>query len=81
VVAPVDLLTGDPPPNSSIICLLFGQTRPLPPTRLAELYSSPADYEMNYADATDQLISEGFALADDRSALIAQSQPDRIPTT
>jgi hypothetical protein len=79
VVAPVDLLTGDAPPNSSIICLLFGQTQPLPQARLAQLYTNRADYEQKYAAATDQMITQGFALPGDRSALISQSQPERIP--
>jgi hypothetical protein len=78
VVAPVDLLTGEAPANSSVICILFGQTQPLPAARLAELYPSRSDYEKKYADATDQLISAGFAVPGDRAALIAQSQPDRI---
>jgi hypothetical protein len=79
VDVPVDVLSGDPGPNPSIICLLLGSTTPLPEARLGELYESRSDYERRYAAAVDETIEAGFALADDRDALLGYSDPERIP--
>lgn len=78
VDVPVDVLSGEPGPNPSIICLLLGSTMPLPDARLAELYASRADYARRYARAVDETIEAGFALEDDRDALLGYSQPERV---
>ncbi len=78
VDVPVEVLTGDPGPNPSLLCLLLGSTTPLPATRIAELYASPAEYEQLYESATDTAIAAGFVLEEDREALLAFSDPSRI---
>ena len=78
VDVPVDALSGDPGPDPSAICLLLGSTKPLPAARLAQLYPSRAEYEGRYAAAADATIRAGFVLDEDREALLAYSQPDRI---
>ncbi|MGZ4728217.1 MAG: alpha/beta hydrolase domain-containing protein [Acidimicrobiales bacterium] len=78
VDVPVDVLSGQPGPNSDVICLLLGSTVPLPADRLAAMYASRADYEQRYADATDRAIAAGFVLEDDRAALMSFAQPTRI---
>jgi hypothetical protein len=78
VDVPVDVLSGMSPPDASIVCLLSGTTVPIPDDQLAALYESPDAYTDAYAAATDEMISAGFALDDDREQLIADSQPDRI---
>ncbi|MGF7237256.1 MAG: alpha/beta hydrolase domain-containing protein [Frankia sp.] len=78
VAVPVDVLSGDPGPNPSSICILFGSTKPLPAARLAALYPSRDDYLQHYTTATNNTITAGFALAADRAALLAYAQPARI---
>jgi hypothetical protein len=79
VDAPVDVLSGVPGPSPAIICLLLGSTTPLSNDRLAELYDSPADYEQQYMTDAVEAIGAGFVLDDDRTALLAYSDPSRIP--
>jgi len=78
VDVPVDVLSGVPGPNPSLLCLLLGSTTPLPAERLAELYASPQDYEQRFAVAADEVIGAGFVLADDRDALLAFADPSGI---
>lgn len=78
VDAPVDTLTGASPEGSSIVCLLMGATTPLPPERLAELYTSTDDYTAQYEAATDALIDAGFAVPEDRDEILADADPSRI---
>ena len=79
VDVPVDVLSGTPGPKSSPICLLVGSTIPLPASRLAQRYSSRADYERKFAAAADEAIAAGVVLADDRAALMAYADPSRLP--
>ncbi|MCB1027820.1 MAG: hypothetical protein KDB24_08675 [Microthrixaceae bacterium] len=79
VDAPVDVLTGLAAPDSTIICLLMGSTAPIPDDRLSGLYASPDAYRSAYEDSADAAIGSGFVLADDRDALIADADPERIP--
>ena len=80
VDAPVDLLTGEAAPDSSLVCILFGQTIPLSLDRLVERYGTRRQYLAAYEAATDAAIGAGFVLEADRDAVIAQAQPDRIPS-
>jgi Alpha/beta hydrolase domain len=71
VDVPRAVLSGQPGPNGSLICLLLGSTTPLSPARLSELYPTSADYESRFAEALDEAVAAGFVLADDRDALAA----------
>jgi hypothetical protein len=75
---PVDVLSGVPGPTAQTVCILSGSTKPLPEARIAELYTSRADYVEQYAADTSKAIEAGFLLDGDREAIIAYSQPDRI---
>jgi hypothetical protein len=77
VDVPVDALSGVPV-SSSIICLLLGSTVALPDARIAELYSSRAEYEQLYEESAVATIAAGFVLEDDHAALTAYSQPERV---
>jgi hypothetical protein len=79
VDVPVDVLSGVATAPPSAICLLLGSTIPLPDTRIAQLYTSAADYTQKFGASADQAIAAGFVLAPDRDALIAYSQPTRVP--
>ena len=56
----------------------MGSTTPIPPADLARMYDSPKVYDDDYATAADAAIDAKFVLEDDREALIAEAQPDRI---
>lgn len=78
VEVPVDVLSGIPGPNPSLICQLLGSTVPLPAERVAALYPSRDEYLARFTASADRLISWGFALAEDRDALLGYAQPDRV---
>jgi hypothetical protein len=79
VDVPVAALSGAPGPNPSTICLLLGSTKPLSAARLAQLYPSRAEYLQRYKGDADATIKAGFALREDRAALLAFAEPSRIP--
>ena len=79
VDVPVAALSGAPGPNPSTICLLLGSTNPISDARLAALYPSRAAYLKKYRADTDAAIKAGFALAQDRAALLAFAEPSRLP--
>ncbi|GAA3383974.1 alpha/beta hydrolase domain-containing protein [Cryptosporangium minutisporangium] len=80
VDVPVTVLSGDPGPKLSAICLLLGTTKPLSPARLAQLYPSRADYQQRYLADAEATIRNGFVLAEDRAALIGYAEPARLPS-
>jgi hypothetical protein len=75
---PVDVLSGLPGSNPSTLCILLGSTTPLPADRIAELYPSRDAYQKSYDASVVATIKAGFALEDDRAALEAFAQPDRV---
>lgn len=78
VDVPVAALSGAPGPSPSLICLLLGSTQPFPAPRLAELYASRAKYLKRYQADGKATIKAGFALPEDRAALLAFAEPSRI---
>jgi len=80
VDAPVEVLSGRPWPGASVACRLFGSTVPLPMARLRELYADREAYLAAYGRAADAAIQAGFVLPEDREALLADAQPDLIPS-
>jgi hypothetical protein len=78
VDVPVAALSGLPGPNPSMICFLLGSTTPFSAERVARLYPSRAAYLQQYEASTDATIEAGFALAEDRAALLAFAEPSRI---
>ena len=72
---PVAALSGVPGPNPSTICLLLGSTKPFSAARLAQLYPSRAEYLRRYDADADATIKAGFALPEDRAALLAFAEP------
>ncbi|HEY1988038.1 MAG TPA: alpha/beta hydrolase domain-containing protein [Acidimicrobiales bacterium] len=75
---PVATLSGEPGPNPSTICLLLGSTKQFSAARLAQLYPSRAKYLQLYTADVDKTIKAGFALPQDRPALLAFAQPSLI---
>jgi Alpha/beta hydrolase domain len=78
VDVPVAALSGAPGPNPSVICLLLGSTKPFSAARLAQLYPSRAEYLRRYRIEVDATIKAGFALSEDRAALLAFADPSPI---
>jgi len=78
VDVPVATLSGKPGPNPSTICLLLGSTTPLSGARLVQLYPSRAAYLQRYADDADATIRAGFALPQDRAALLGFAEPSSV---
>jgi hypothetical protein len=78
VDVPVAALSGVPGPNSSVICLLLGSTKPLTATRLSQLYPSRAAYLQRYDADANATIKAGFVLPEDRAALLAFADPSRV---
>ncbi|KQW48988.1 hypothetical protein ASC77_09755 [Nocardioides sp. Root1257] len=70
VDAPADVLSGYAAPDASPICALFGRTLPLP----HPIWDSHEDYLTAYAAATDAAIGDGFVLAEDRDAVLAEAR-------
>lgn len=79
VDVPVDVLSGSVAPDASTICVLSGSTKPLPATRLAQLYPTRGEYLRRYGVETDRVIAAGYVLPADRAALLAYARPSRIP--
>jgi len=78
VDVPVATLSGAPGPNPSTICLLLGSTTPFSAARLAELYPSRDAYQQQYQADADATIAAGFALAEDREALLGYADPSGL---
>jgi hypothetical protein len=78
VDVPVRVLSGEPGPNGSIICMLFGSTKPLSTERLAELYGSRELFDERYDAAMDAAIDAGYLLEDDRAAIEAYAHPELL---
>jgi hypothetical protein len=79
VTVPVAALSGIPGPNPSVICLLLGQTTPFSSAQLHRLYPSRAEYLRKYRAAMAATIKAGFALPQDRNALLGYADPSAVP--
>jgi hypothetical protein len=75
---PVAALSGVPGPNPSTICLLLGSTKPFSTAQIAQLYPSSAKYLQRYAADALATIQAGFALPQDRAALLGFAEPSQV---
>lgn len=78
VDVPAVVLSGDPGPSTDVACLLAGTTIPIPPSDLADLYPTEDDYLAEYEAAADEAIEAGFALEEDREALMDLARPEAV---
>jgi Alpha/beta hydrolase domain len=79
VDAPVSVLTGDAPPGRSVICLLFGDTRPFDAATLADLYPTHQDYVDAVTESVDAAVEAGFLLDADGEAVVAAAEDAAVP--
>jgi hypothetical protein len=66
---PTRVLSGQPGPSASVICILLGSTKPMSSARLAQLYPSRQEFQQKYDAAVDDAIAAGVVLREDRKAL------------
>jgi Alpha/beta hydrolase domain len=78
VEAPTATLTGESEADS-IICSLFGTTKPFAPEQLAQLYPTHADYVEAVTESANAAVKAGFLLRADRDALIAEAKAASVP--
>jgi hypothetical protein len=74
---PIAALSGDSA-DSSILCILFGSTRPFDHATLQRLYPTKAAYLAAFSRATDKAISNGYLLPADRAAILADAAPANV---
>jgi hypothetical protein len=79
VDAPVSVLTGEAPAGRSVLCSLFGDTRPFDAATLAELYPTHEDYVAAVTESADAAASDGFLLQDDAEAIVAEAEDADVP--
>jgi hypothetical protein len=79
VDAPVSVLTGVAPAGRSVLCSLFGDTRPFDAATLAELYPTHEDYVDAVTESAEAAVSDGFLLQDDADAIVAEAEDADVP--
>lgn len=78
VDVPVERLSGFAPEGATLICQLFGSTTPLEPEQLGSRWASREEYLAAYQAATEAMVGAGFALEEDRQAILSESRPDLL---
>lgn len=71
---PVATLSGVSANPSSVLCALFGSTKPFDAATLTHLYKNQATYDRKFARATNRTIDRGYELKADRAAIIAEGK-------
>jgi hypothetical protein len=80
VDAPISVLTGEAPPGGSVLCLLFGETRPFDAPTLAGLYPTHRDYVDAVTASADEAVAAGFLLRADADQIVAAAEDADIPS-
>ncbi|MDQ1385307.1 MAG: hypothetical protein QOG65_2686, partial [Actinomycetota bacterium] len=75
---PVAALSGAAGDGSSVLCGLFGSTKPFDAATLARLYPNRASYLAKVDRATDKAIASGYVLPADRAAIVAEAAKAKI---
>ncbi|HEY8527618.1 MAG TPA: alpha/beta hydrolase domain-containing protein [Acidimicrobiales bacterium] len=79
VDAPTAVLTGEAPEGRSILCTLFGDTRPFDAATLRDLYPAHDDYMAAVRSSAEEAVDAGFLLEADAEALIAEAEDANVP--
>jgi hypothetical protein len=79
VDAPVSVLTGEAPEGRSVLCSLFGDTRPFDAAALAEAYPTHEDYVDAVTEAAEAAVEAGFLLEVDAEAFVAEAEDASVP--
>lgn len=78
VDAPTVLLSGDPVPDTSIICSLFGNMSELP-VPLSELYPTHEDYVAAVTESAEAAVADGFLRQAEADAFVADAEASTVP--
>jgi hypothetical protein len=79
VDAPVSVLTGEAPPGRSVLCLLFGDTRPFDAATLAALYPTHQDYVDAVTGSADAAVAAGFLRQAEADAIVGAAEDTDVP--
>ncbi len=79
VDAPVSTLSGEQAEATSVICSLFGFTKPFTPERLKALYPTHEDYVMKVKAATQRAVDAGHILPADQPEILDAAQKAAVP--
>lgn len=74
VDVPVAVFSGDPRPDASVICSLFGSTTPLPADVLAERYPTHDDYVEQVRTSAQTALDAGFVLPEGVDVFLAEAE-------
>jgi hypothetical protein len=80
VDAPISVLTGEAPPGRSVLCLLFGDTRPFDAATLAALYPTHEDYVGAVTESADAAVAAGFLRQADADEIVAAAEDADVPS-
>jgi Alpha/beta hydrolase domain len=80
VDAPVSVLTGEAPPGRSVLCLLFGDTRPFDAATLAALYPTHQDYVDAVTGSADAAVAAGFLRQAEADDIVAAAEDADVPS-
>jgi hypothetical protein len=80
VDAPVSVLTGEAPPGRSVLCLLFGDTRPFDGATLATLYPTHEDYVDAVTESADTAVAAGFLRRAEADDIVAAAEDADVPS-
>jgi len=79
VDAPTRRLSGDPVPDTSVICSLFGDVEPFTPAQLEELYPTHDDYVAAVTESADAAVEAGFLRQAEADAFVAGAEEAPVP--
>lgn len=79
VDVPIVVFSGDPLPDSSVICSLFGSTRPLAPDVIASLYPTHEDYVDEVRASAQAALEGGFLLQEGADAMVEEAEAAPVP--
>lgn len=80
VDVPISALSGVAPAGASVLCSLFGSTKPFSGTRLVQLYHDKATYLTRFRRSLDLAVSRGYILPPDEAGLLAQAGRVAFPS-
>jgi hypothetical protein len=69
VDAPIATLSGLPPAHAPGFCVLFGQTKPFTPARIAAMYPTHQDFVREWRQSVHQDLRAGYLVPQDASKL------------
>ncbi len=79
VTAPISALSGVFNPDTTVICALFGSSKPFSPALLHRLYPTHADYVAKVAASAAAAVRRGYLLPQDAARMVALAKAAHVP--